>query len=85
MLLAKLATPLFAVANFNEAPGAMSCTISIIAQPSSAPVPPCPGSTVASAGRSPAAMRAARQPGDALSDNTQTVTPAPLKPVVLIA
>src|SRR5258708_4132935 len=71
-----------AVANTSFAPGAMSCTISIIAAPSSNEPdgPDCPGTTITSPGRSPLAIRADTIAGPALSDRTPTVTPAPVTP-----
>ena len=66
------------VAKPRSAPGAMSCTISSIAVPSS-PRPAWPGRTSTSAGRSPVACDTSSE--STPSDITHTFTPAPVTEV----
>ena len=77
MLAAKLSSPSNAVAKARCAPGAMSCTSSSIAVPSS-PTPAWPGSTSTSGGRSLVFWESPRE--STPSDSTPTVTPTPLTP-----
>jgi hypothetical protein len=77
MLFAKEAWPLKAVAKRRLAPGARSCTISSIAEPS-LPDPACPGRTTTPEGRSPDDTREAR--ASTPSERTPTLTPLPSTP-----
>lgn len=82
-----------AVAKYRRAPGARSCTIWIIARPSSLPAASpepayatgCENAKGApTLGRSPLAMSAAAAPAELkLSDSTPTHMPAPVNPSVL--
>ena len=84
MFAAKLATPAKAVAKARSALGATSWTIWSIARPSSVPEPH-PGSSrrTVTGDKSPVATSVAAPPRQLkLSDNTPTVTPAPVTPTV---